>query len=214
MPKVLPEILYENTKNTPIVDSNNSVYNIPFYKPEDYFSHYESYTQFIKAVERCVRSNDRYKKYIAYLKKEVKLNRCQVLKDVTDEDADIEMHHGPIFTLYDVCSIILEYFLLKKWKITTLRVSDLVLDEHQNNRVQVVMVSSTVHEQIHNGNIFINYHQAYGNLKDFIKKYKNAINDEYVDQLNKYIDRSLLHDSNDFSVLELNKDLMKVKKES
>ena len=75
------------------------------------------------------------------------------------------------------------------------------------NRVQVVMVSSTVHEEIHNGDIFINYKQAYGDLPAFIKKYKIAMSDEYKDQLNRYIDRSLLYDSNDFGVLELNKEL-------
>ena len=33
------------------------------------------------------------------------------------------------------------------------------------------------------------------------------MSDEYKDQLNRYIDRSLLYDSNDFGVLELNKEL-------
>ena len=76
------------------------------------------------------------------------------------------------------------------------------------------MVSCTVHEEIHNGDIFINIHQAYGDLKGFIKKYKDAISDEYREQLNKYIDRSLLYDSQDFSILELNDLLVpKTKKE-
>ena len=118
------------------------------------------------------------------------------------------MHHGPIFTLFDICSIVLEYFLLKKWKISTLRVADVVLDEHQKNRIQVVMVSKTVHENIHNGDIFINYKQAWGDMNAFVKKYKDAISDEYRNQINKYVDRSLLYDSNDFSIMELNKDLI------
>lgn len=126
-----------------------------------------------------------------------------------DNDADIEMHHGPVFTLYDVCAIVLEYFILKKWRCSTLLVADQVLQEHENNRVQVVMVSSTVHELIHAGSIFVNYKQAYGDLKKFLQKYKDAISDEYKEQLNRYIDRSLLHDSNDFSILELNQSLIK-----
>lgn len=209
MPKTLPEIIYDKSATTPIVDATTSFYRMPFFKDEDYFSNYENYVSFIKGVEKMVRNNDRYKKYIAFLKKEIKLNRCQMLRNVTDEDADIEMHHGPVYTLYDICAIVTEYFILKKWKITTMRVADQVLDEHQKNRVQVVMVSSTVHEEIHNGNIFVNYHQAYGDLKEFIRKYRDAINDEYRDQLNRYIDRSMLHDSNDFSVLDLNKNLVK-----
>lgn len=211
MPKSLPDIIYDKSKVTHIVDSESSPYNLPYFKPSEYFDHYESYVKFIKGVERLVRTNDRYKKYIHFLKKEVRLDRCQVLKDVTDEDADIEMHHGPVFTLFDVCAIVLEYFIIKKWKISTARVAKVVLDEHRMNRVQVVMVSSTVHEAIHNGDIFINIHQAYGNLPAFIKKYKVAMSKEYREQVNKYVDMSLLKDSTDFSVLELNKDLLKTK---
>lgn len=209
MARSLPDILYDKSDLTPIVDASGSFYKILMYKDLEYFSNYESYVAFVKGIEYVVRHNDRYNKYISYLKKEVKLNRCQVLKDITDEDADIEMHHGPIFNLFDICSIVLEYFLLKKWKISTFRVADVVLEEHMRNRIQVVMVSTTVHQEIHDGEIFINYHQAYGNLNEFIKKYKDAISDEYRDQINKYIDKSLLYNSNDFSVLELNKNLWK-----
>lgn len=207
MPKSLPDIIYDKSNVTPIVDARTSFYKIPFFKDNEYFTNYESYVNFVKGIEKMVRTNDRYRKYINYLKKEVKLNRCQVFKNVTDEDCDIEMHHGPIFTLFDICAIVLEYFIQKKWNITTLRVADAVLDEHQKNRVQVVMVSTTVHEEIHNGDIFINYHQAWGDLNAFIKKYKDAISDEYREQINRYIDRSLLYDSNDFSILDLNKNL-------
>jgi hypothetical protein len=118
------------------------------------------------------------------------------------------MHHGPIFTLFDYCAIILEYFLIKKWKITTARVADLVLEEHQKNRIQVVMVSSTVHEEIHNGQIFINQKQAYGDLQAFINKYAIAISDDYREMVNRYVDRSLMYDSSDFGVLELNKKIL------
>ena len=203
----LPDIIYDKTNVTPIVDARSSFYRLDMYKSEEYFNNYESYVNFIKGCERIVRTNDRYNKYISYLKKEVKLNRCQVLKNVTDEDAPIEMHHGPIFTLFDICAIVLEYFILKKWKISTLRIADLVLDEHMKNRIQVVMVSETIHEEIHNGNIFINYHQAWGDMASFIHKYYQAISPEYREQINRYIERSLLYDSNDFGVLDLNPEL-------
>lgn len=207
MPKTLPDIIYSKDKVTPILDAKASFYRIPYYKDDSYFASYESYVNFIKGCEKMVRSDDRYSKYINYLKKEVKLDHCQVLKNITDQDCDIEMHHGPIFTLFDYCAIITEYFLLKKWKISTPRIADLVLDEHQQNRVQIVMVSTTVHQEIHNGQIFINRHQAFGDMEAFIKKYKNAITNEYRDQINKYIDKSLLYDSTDFGVLDLNPNL-------
>ena len=212
MAKSLPDIIYNKDNITPVIDSNKSFYTLPMYKDVDYFSNYDSYISFVKGCERAVRTNDRYKKYIKYLKKEVKLDHCQVLKNVDDNDATIEMHHGPIFTLFDICAIVLEYYILKKWRISTFRIAKTVLDEHRMNRIQVVMVSKTVHEQIHNGEIFINYKQAYGDFNAFVRKYKDAISDEYREQINRYIDKSLLRDSDDFGVLELNKNLIKKEK--
>ena len=113
------------------------------------------------------------------------------------------MHHGPIFTLYDYCEIMLEYFLLKNRKISTFRIADAILDEHQKNHIQVVMLLATVHEEVHNRNIFINYKQAWGDLNAFIKRYGIAMSDPLKEKLNKYIDRSMLYDSNDFGILKL-----------
>lgn len=215
MPKTIPGITYiENVEKSPTVDSPSSPYVIPYYKDEEYLNNYESYVKYVKAIENLVRHNDKYNKYIHYLKTEVKLDHCMVFKNVTDKDCDIEMHHGPIFTLFDICAIILEYFIIKKWKISTARVAKVVLEEHQRNRVQVIMCSKTVHEEIHNGEIFINYKQAWGDLGAFTKKYWIAISDEYKEQLNRYIDRSLMYDSNDFGVLKLNPELIKPQKES
>ena len=137
----------------------------------------------------------------------MKLNKCQVLKDIDDMDAEIEMHHGPVFTLYDYCSIILHYFLAKKYKITTMRIADMVLEEHQKNHVQIVMLSSTIHQEVHDKNIFINMNQAYGDLYTFLLKYGPTMPDDLKEKLNRYIDRSLLYDSSDFGILELNKAL-------
>lgn len=208
MPKTLPDIEYINNKYTPIVDSPVSIYQIHMYKNEKYFANLESYVSFVKNIERMVRSNDRYKKYIDYLKKKVGLNHCQVLSKVTDDEADIEMHHGPILTLYDYCAIILEYYLIKKWSISTLRIADTVLSEHEKNRIQVVMLSSTIHQEVHDRNIFLNYEQGFGDFNSFIKKYNIALGNIYIEKINRYIDRSLMENSNDFGILELSKNLV------
>lgn len=219
MPKFLPDIIYtskndSSNKSNPIIDSTSSMYQIPLYKDIEYFSNIESYVNFIKGCERVVRNNDRYKKYIYYLKNVVGLNHCQVLPGIEPDEngkIEIEMHHGPIFTLYDYCEIILEYFIIKKWKISTFRIADLILDEHQKNHIQVVMLLSTVHEEVHNRNIFINYQQAWGDLNAFIKKYGIAMSDNLKVKLNKYIDRSMMYDSDDFGVLKLNDTLLNLK---
>ena len=89
-----------------------------------------------------------------------------------------------------------------------MRIADAVLTEHQKNRIQVVMLSSTIHEEVHNGNIFINRHQAFGDINAYLKKYGPVLTDDYKEKVNRYIDRSLLNDSKDFGVLELNTHLL------
>ena len=85
----LPGITYKTTNNNviPIVDSSRSMYQIPLYKDESFFSNIESYVNFIKGCERKVRENDRYRKYIYYLKNVVGLNHCQVLPDIEPESS-------------------------------------------------------------------------------------------------------------------------------
>lgn len=208
MARSLPDIVYLKNKNTPIVDSPASSYQIPYFKDPDYFANWESYTSFVKACEQVVRTNDRYRKYINYLKTEVKLNHCQVLSNLDDEDCPIEMHHGPIFTLFDYCSVMVDYFLLKKWKINTFRIADEILNEHQKNHIQVVMLSKTIHQEVHARDIFINMKHAYGDLNAFIRRYHDAFSDELIEKMNRYIDRSMMHDSDDYGLLTLNSQLM------
>ena len=212
MPKNLPNIQYNSDNNTHNVDSPSSLYQIPYDKPESYFTNIESYVNYIKGIETLVRTNDKYSKYIYYLKNTVGLDHCEVLPNIeVDKKGKIalEMHHGPIFTLYDYCEIMLEYFLIKGRRITTPRIAAAILEEHRMNRIQVMMVLSTVHEEIHNRDIFINYRQGFGNLDEFLKIYGIALSDKLKIKLNRYIDKSLASDSDSEDVFKLNDILMK-----
>lgn len=210
MAKELPNISYDST-TTPTVDSPDSMFMLPFEKDEEYFSNLESRTRFIKKTESLVRKDKRYKKYINKLKKEVKLNHCQVLHGLNDSMCTIEMHHGPIFTLYDICEIVIEYYLAHHWKITTFAIANTVLDEHWKNHVQVVMLSTTMHQEVHDREIFINVKQAWGNLPAFLKKYK--LNDDLKDKYNRYVDRSMMMDSTSYELLKITDKIVNKKQE-
>lgn len=203
MPKELPNITYDTSGKTPIVDSFSSLYNIPFEKPPEFFSNLESRNNFLKGCERLVRTNDRYSKYIHYLKNKVKLNYCQVLRGLNDNDCKIEMHHGPIFTLYDYCDIIVNWCLEKGYPLTTFKVADIVLEEHKKNHVQVVMLSTSVHEEVHEREIFINAKQAWGDIGKFIKIYGCGFDRDLREKYNRYMDRCMLSDSNTYDILNL-----------
>lgn len=205
MAKELPNIEYYNDK-TPTIDSPDSMFILPFEKDDEFFSNLESKTRFIKGCEKLVRKTIRYKKYINYLKKEVKLNHCQVLSSLTDKDCTIEMHHGPIFTLYDYCEIVLDYYLNHHWKITTFAIASDVIKEHWANRIQIVMLSTSVHQEVHDREIFININQAWGDLHGFLQKY--PLNKDLKEKYNRYLDKCQMMDSTSYEILKLNDKLI------
>ena len=209
----LPNIEYKKSSKNPTIDSDTSLYVIPFYKDEEYFSNLDNFVSFVKSTEQLIRTSKFYARYIRYLKEDIGLNFCQVMSNIkTEEETDnvkIEMHHGPILTLFDYVSIVVDYMLYHNEKITTYKVADIILEEHFNNNIQVVMLSETAHELVHENDIFINYKQGFGNLEAFLKKYREGISDDQISKINKYIQLCAQYDSFDKHVLDLRKNIKK-----
>lgn len=161
-------------------------YVLPYYKNS--FFEQQEYVKFIKAIEKLVRRSDEYKSYKDYVMNEVGLNYCMLQPNITGEVADIEMHHGPILTLFDYCDIVVNYHLKKQDKINTFLIANEILELHFANEVQVVMLSQTSHELLHSGKVFLSPKQAWGDLTKFIKKYEDGIEEDQRKILNKYIE--------------------------
>ena len=62
------------------------------------------------------------------------------------------------------------------------------------------MLSTSMHQEVHDREIFINVKQAWGNINPFLKKYK--LNDELKDKYNRYLDRSMMMDSSSYDLLK------------
>ena len=106
------------------------------------------------------------------------------------------MHNGPLFTLYDYVSVILNKYIDNNIPITTFSIADEVIEEHFQLRVQCVMLSKTNHEAVHNGDIFLNLKQGIGNVSEFIKKYADYLTDEQKYRIARYI--AMCKDTNSF----------------
>lgn len=203
----IPNIEFRSTKKNPTIDSPTSEFELPFYKDVDYFTNMENFVNFVRAVEKLVRSSKYYDRYIKYIKEDIGLKQCQVLSNVVDEnegkDITIEMHHGPILTLFDYAAILTDHCLNNGIKVTTFRVADMLCEEHFQNNVQVVMLSKTVHEQVHLNTVFVNINQGFGDLNRFLNKYRDGLQPEQVKKINNYIAKSKEYDSFDNGALEL-----------
>lgn len=176
---------------------------ISFYKDTDYFQDEVAYSKFVKQCESMIRTSKDYKIFISYIKNILGINFCQVSSKIYDTDATIEMHHGPIFTLFDITSVILNYFMKTGKKINSFRITDAVLQEHFELRVQVVMLAITNHEAAHNRDLFLHVNQGIGNLTEFICMYRDCLDDIHKYKIWNYINMCKSNPSFDRGYLDV-----------
>lgn len=174
----LPNIKYSGDVSKFITAKDDKYNEIMYLKDAEYFMDSVNVSKFVKAVEKMVRTSKDYSAFISTLKNQYGLTFSQISKYITDEDTAIEMHHGPLFTLYDIAEVITFHFLKTGQRINTFTVSNKVMQEHWDRNVQVMFVSITEHEGIHNKDIFINHTQCFGDINGFIKKYIDALSDD------------------------------------
>lgn len=157
--------------------------------PEELLGDYNKYIKYVKACEHCVRKDDRYTDYVAKVR-QAGYNQCAMLGNLTKKNSELklEMHHGPIFNLFDICDIVLRYHLLKNdiEDLTTYDIGDAVLEAHEKDWIQIVMLSKTAHKGAH-FNIFIDTKATVGRIDKFIEYYHEGMVDEHYEMIERYI---------------------------
>jgi hypothetical protein len=116
-----------------------------------------------------------------------------VYSNITDDIAPIEMHHGPIWTLFDYAQIISNWLFKKKDLISTVKAAEILMEEHLANRIQVVMLSKLAHEMVHPRKsgiepMFLDYRSAHGDIVGFIEKYYEGLDLTHITKMQKYLD--------------------------
>ncbi|MCM1230269.1 MAG: hypothetical protein NC489_09050 [Ruminococcus flavefaciens] len=163
-------------------------------EPEDLLNNYERYERYVKHIEAIVRGDDRYTSYIAKLK-QGGLTKCAVMGNLPTDDPKIkvEMHHGPIFNLFDYCDIVLKASLQRgKKNLTSFDIADLILTEHEKDNIMIVMLSKSVHmEGAHNKKsnkgIFIGIEATFGRIDRFIDRWSDGMEKEHCQYIDRYI---------------------------
>lgn len=159
--------------------------------PEVLLHNYDIYEKYVKSCEAIVRGDDRYKECIARYRS-AGFDHCAILGNVVKCGGDkirLEMHHGPIFNLFDICDIVLKACLLRGdiQDLTTFDVADLVLKEHQLDNIMVVFLSKTPHKGAH-FNIFIDVKATVGRIDRFIDRWHDGMEDEHYQYVFRYIE--------------------------
>lgn len=175
---------------------------LKFKKNKKDLAEYDTYVRFVNAVKHMVRQDLRYVNYkkACY---DMGLDRCQFHANLTSEMCPIELHHGPIFSLFDVCAIVTDQLLHDEDEINTFMVADKVLTYHENHSIQFTMLCETCHEAAENKSIFIAYEQGFGQLDKFIKSNKKGISAEIKSVVKDYLKASKAHGAVDNKIYEI-----------
>lgn len=159
---------------------------------KELFGDYDAYTKYVKSIEDMVRLDDRYVRYTIRLK-EGGLDHCAILGNLPTDDPQlkIDIHHGPIFNLFDICDIILRARLKRGYADTVFDLADLVLTEHEEDNIMVIPLSRQVHiGGVHNKKatktVFLSLDSTWGRLDRFIDKWHDGMIREHYQAISKY----------------------------
>lgn len=151
----------------------------------------DEYVKFIRNSVKLFRGTEYYKLYKGHLL-ELGLDRCQVLgnlpvdTDNNDSLVTIEMNHV-IITVFDVALIICETILKTYGSITSFELVNLLIKEHAEHRVPLVMMCKSVHQAYHADPLFfVQPNMIFGKWWELLDRYKLGITPEIASKVSYY----------------------------
>lgn len=149
--------------------------------------------KYIKTVEQIIRRSLPYKDYVKFLRENLDMNQCLILKNIRSTSGkhyQIEIHHEP-FTLFDIVETVINKRLELEMPISTLQVADEVMGLHYEGKVGLVPLTVTMHELVHSGRIFIPLQYIYQDYAGFFREYEPYFNQLTIDKLDAKVNLSM-----------------------
>ena len=179
--------------------------DIPPYDIEDYdLMDDKDRAKYIKDLERIVRNSFEYRQFIQYLRENMDMDKCAIMENVTNKDnfkVRIELHHSP-FTLYDICSTVLNRRLALGLPTNIEMVALEVVGLHYYLFVGLIPLSETTHQLVHNQYLFVPVTKVLGDYQSFVDIYHDYIAPELLETYENNLEYSQKMQQNDFSILK------------
>lgn len=183
------QVVYDMDFN-PSIKSPNCSWDLQFYATADSFVDIEFYKRFLDNAISRFRTSRTYKNYKGYLM-DLGMNRCQILGNIDENMADLEMHHN-FLTIFDIALMITEHVIKTKGYITTFDLVLLLKEEHKNNRIPLVMLTKTVHQLYHQNQDFVIPAQyCFGYWQELLIKYNKGITRDIAYKCLNFIQKSM-----------------------
>ena len=189
-------VQYDQDYN-PTIHSKNSLYPLQFYQTKESMADVEHYKKFLENAISRFRHSRTYKHYKGYLIG-LGMDHCQLMPgiraDLEDDDDFkgrkhnlIEMHHN-FLTIYDITILISQHILNTVGRCTTFDIISLLIQEHKNNNIPIVMLSETAHQLYHdNPDFYIPISMTFGKWWDLLIKYRYGITMDIAQKVINYI---------------------------
>lgn len=133
------------------------------------FEEDKEFIQFIKNVERLVRSSNEYREWVKYIKDVLGFSACAVTQEKGCE-LTIEAHHHPI-SLFNICKAIIVKYMNEGKEFCTYDIALECMNLHFSNQVGFVILITSIHEKFHNGFIKIPIELCHGNFVHILNTY-------------------------------------------
>ncbi len=187
--------------NNPYIYSPNVPYAIFMYQTRDTL--FGDANIFVKFISNCIsrfRKRRFYTSYKAYLY-DIGMDHCQVLSNIDNTMADLEMHHNGI-TIFDITIMITYHILAIKGKVSTFDVVKELVKCHKYNEVPLVMVCKSIHQMVHNdAEFFLPAQMCFGNWDKLVKTYYRGITFGIARKLSYWIKKSIEQsDNQDYNI--------------
>jgi hypothetical protein len=198
-------------KGVSIYPENAKTIFLPYFRKEVDFSSDRDGNDIIKSCEAIIRIDEAYDSFKAHVINNIPgMNKCALYSNINSDIAKLEMHHGPIFTLFDYVEITIIYLLKHEKKLSTFAIADRVLEDHKDCLIQVIMLCEMAHYAVHPRKLgikgeFISIDSAFGDLVSYLNKYKDCIGFRHLMKIKKYLneykEKNLL-DSKNYTILK------------
>jgi hypothetical protein len=129
----------------------------------------KEYENFIKSVEKLVRSSHEYRLWVHYITETLGYSTCAFTKESNNE-CPVIVHHHPI-TLYTIVKGVVNNFLSKEVEFSSFDVATKVIELHFQNKVGYVAMLSDLHSKYHSGFLNIPIEFVNGDYKHILQVY-------------------------------------------
>lgn len=211
-PSNYPDIFLTNLDTNPTILSPNADYSIQFALTKEESYDLEEFKSFLDSGIRAFRHSRTYTHYKGYLMG-LGLNCCQfhpyIQNDSEDNKmADLEMHHC-MLNIYDIAILITNHFLNTIGTITEFDLSEILKYEHLHNRIPIVFLCKTCHQQYHHQYLYVHPNMIFGKWWELIERYPMGLDRDIVFKLLMYLKKA---SGEKFAAqTERNKQLMKLR---